>query len=117
MSIIKRIICLANSRKLNGRCIAGKELVTEVEISGWIRPVSDREHEEISQEERQCTDGSEASVFDIIDIPLLYAQPKSYQQENWLLDPAHRWEKVGRATWNDLQLLVDPESPLWINES
>ena len=29
MSAVKRIVCLANSRKLNGRCIAGKELEGE----------------------------------------------------------------------------------------
>lgn len=117
MAIIKRIVCLANSRKLNGRCIAGKELTVEGKVGTWIRPVSAREHEEVSQEERQCTDGSEPSVFDIIDVPLLCTQPKGYQQENWLLDSACRWEKVGRATWDDLQSLVDPEAPLWINGS
>ena len=26
MATVKRIVCLANSRKLSGRCVAGKEL-------------------------------------------------------------------------------------------
>ena len=29
MPAVKRIVCLANSRKLNGRCVAG------IEIAGW----------------------------------------------------------------------------------
>jgi len=52
MSIVKRMVCLANSRKLNGRCVAGRELVAG-QPTGWLRPVSEREHEEVSEYERQ----------------------------------------------------------------
>jgi hypothetical protein len=107
MAIVKRIVCLANSRKLSGRCIAGKELLGE-RPSGWLRPVSAREHEEVSEEERQYSDGSEPQVLDIIEVPLLDARPKGYQQENWLLDPTKDWKKVGRAKWTDLDRLADP---------
>jgi hypothetical protein len=112
MAIVKRIVCLANSRKLNGRCIAGKELAGDTLVR-WLRPVSNREHEEVSEYERQYEDGSDPHVLDIIDVPLLDAKPKEYQQENWLLDPDAYWRKVG--TWNDLSHLVDPVVPLWIN--
>lgn len=108
------MICLANSRKLNGRCIAGIELSCERPV-GWIRPVSAREHEEVSEYERQYNDGRDPSVLDIIDVPLLDARPKGYQQENWLLDREHYWKKVGRATWNDLERIMDLVDSLWIN--
>ena len=110
----KRIVCLANSRKLNGRCIAGKEY-TGGRPGVWIRPVSVREHEEVSEYERQYPDGSDPRLLDIIDVPLLEVRPKGYQQENWLLDPEPYWERVGRATWGDLPALADPQSPLWID--
>lgn len=113
MVTVKRIICLANSRKLQGRCIAGIELV-EGRRAGWIRPVSVREHEEVSEYERQYSDGSDPRVFDILDVPLLEPHARGYQQENWLLDPEYYWEKVGRASWGDLERLVDPVAPLWI---
>ena len=29
MATVKRIVCLANSRKLSGRCVAGKELCND----------------------------------------------------------------------------------------
>ena len=32
----KDIICLANSRKLNGRCVAGKDVTGNT----WVRPLS-----------------------------------------------------------------------------
>lgn len=114
MAIVKRIVCLANSRKLNGRCIAGKEVLDGRSIE-WIRPVSAREYEEVSEYERQYKDGHDPKVLDVIDIPLLNASPKGYQQENWLLDPSQYWIKVGHAHWNDLERIVDPIAPLWIN--
>lgn len=112
MAIVKRIVCLANSRKLSGRCIAGKEQFGD-RFGEWIRPVSKREHQEVSEYERQFEDGSDPSVLDIIDVPLLEALPQDYQQENWLLDSNRYWTKVGRADWSHLQRMVDHSGPLW----
>ena len=95
MPEVKRILCLANSRKLNGRCVAGIELVDDRKV-GWIRPVSEREKEEVSEYERQYPDGSDPKVLDLIDLSLLRHQPGTFQRENWLLDPDHYWEKAGR---------------------
>lgn len=114
MATVKRIVCLANSRKLSGRCIAGKEL-SGGGPAGWIRPVSARETEEVSEYERQYEDGKDPQVLDIIDVPLLESRPKGFQQENWLLDPNHYWAKVGESPWADLELLADPTGPLWYN--
>ncbi len=114
MGTVKRIMCLTNSRKLNGRCIAGKELLGNRAI-GWIRPVSSREHEEVSEYERQYENGSDPRVLDIVDVPLLTARPKSYQQENWLLDPDRYWVRAGRVAWSDLERLAEHDEPLWIN--
>ena len=51
MAYEKEIVCLANSRKTAGRCVAGIERVAG-EWRGWVRPVSARRTEEISAEER-----------------------------------------------------------------
>ncbi len=85
MATTKRILCLANSRKLSGRCVAGVEF-TGGRPAGWMRPVSTREHQEVSEYERQYPDGSDPRPLDIIDIPLLEHRLQDYQQENWLLD-------------------------------
>ena len=90
-SVVKRIACLANSRKPQGRCIAGKEILGNEQLGGWIRPVSDRPGEEVSQIERQYENGGGPQLLDVIDIPLRLALPKNHQQENWLLDPDRRW--------------------------
>jgi hypothetical protein len=111
---LKRILCLANSRKLSGRCVAGREIVSD-QPGPWIRPVSAREHQEVSERERDYDDGSDPIVLDMIDVPLIEARPHHYQQENWLLDPNFYWHKAGRRNWTDLQEFLEPDGPLWIN--
>ena len=112
---VKRIVCFANSRKLSGRCIAGKELLSDGSPGAWVRPVSARESEEVSEYERQYRDGSDPRVLDIIDIPVIRANPKAFQQENWLLDPERYWERVRHFANDDLARFIDPVAPLWIN--
>ena len=84
MAVTKTIICLANSRKLSGRCLAGKELSGSA-VGPWIRPVSARPTEEVSERDRAYKDGSDPRVRDIIDVPLIEPKPKTFQSENWLL--------------------------------
>jgi hypothetical protein len=112
----KRIVCLANSRKPNGRCIAGRELVDGI-AGGWIRPVSSREHHEVSEYERQYEDGSDPRVLDVIDVPLIEWTPSTFQQENWLLNPNEYWTKVGTISWDDLGSFTEAAGPLWVNGS
>ena len=113
--IVKRIVCLANSRKLAGRGIAGKVWPADGERAAWVRPVSDRPDGEVSEYERQYEDGSDPKVLDIVDVPLLPAQPCEWQTENWLLDPQSYWRKAGAASWFDLAGFADSESALWLN--
>lgn len=108
----KRIVCLANSRKPSGRCIAGKEFAGG---RPWIRPVSDRESGGVSREERQYEDGSDPRILDVIDIPLLNAQPDGCQRENWLLDPEYYWTRAGRFPRSGLDQLLDPVDELWFD--
>ena len=114
MQDVKRIVCLANSRKLYGRCVAGREW-SDGRAGRWVRPVSEREHQEVSEYERQYEDGSDPRVLDVIDVPVLEPRPADYQTENWLLDPEYYWEKVGKLSWLDLPALADPVAPLWLD--
>lgn len=111
--ITKRLVCLANSRKLNGRCVAGIELVA-MAPRGWIRPVSEREHGEVSEYERQYSDGSDPRVLDVLDVPLQEPRPWLFQQENWLLDPKHYWARNGTLDWPELAGFTVVR-PLWVN--
>lgn len=111
---VKRIVCLANSRKLSGRCIAGMEIDGRSPV-GWIRPVSAREHQEVSENERCYENGSDPQVLDVIDVPLVEPRPHSYQSENWLLDDRYYWSKVGSVGWGDLEAFAAHPGRLWLN--
>ena len=113
----KRIVCLANSRKLAGRSIAGREWDGE-QVGDWIRPVSKREGQDVSEYERQYEDGSDPRVLDVIDVPIVkpvVRATESWQTENWLLDEEWYWRKAGRVSWLDLPAFVDDERPLWLD--
>lgn len=114
MSTIRRIVCLANSRKVSGRCIAGKEIGAGT--SGqWIRPVSARATGEISEEERRYEDGSTAQVLDVIDVPLMGHAAGGHQVENYLIDLHGYWVKVGAMPRSSLGQLTDHPETLWKN--
>src|SRR6266849_9791111 len=94
---VKTILCLADSRKTSGHCVAGREIDGN-RIGGWIRPVSSREHEEISVQDRRYEDGHLPNLLDIISIPMLQPKPCTYQSENHLIADNYYWEKTGTAT-------------------
>ena len=102
------IVCLANSRKISGRCIAGK-IISE---NKWIRPVSNRESEEISEEERRYENGQMPKLLDIISIPVKEHKPQLFQHENYLIDDDSYWEKRGKFN-GSLDDLLDTPNDLW----
>jgi len=113
----KTIICLANSRKVRGRSVAGKEIVGG-KIGSWIRPVSGRTAGELSEEDRRFENGQEPRLLDIIRIPMIEARPHACQTENHLIDDSDYWTKEGEASWDELQAALDSSSgPLWDNSS
>lgn len=109
----KTIICLANSRKLSARCIAGKEL----ESKKWIRPVTRRASHEISRYQCQYNDGTYPQLLDIICIPFKEYAPHGHQPENVVIDDGRSWKKIGAVTYADLAPLVDDGPLPWANSS
>ncbi len=116
MGYEKVIVCLANSRKPpSGRCVAGKEVVG-TGYGAWIRPVSARPSEEISEEERRYEDGKDPKVLDIVQVQMIEPKQSTYQTENHLIDDQYYWEKVGRANWDSVLRALDViDGPLWVN--
>lgn len=111
----RKIICLANSRKPpSGRCIAGKEL-DGPRAGQWIRPVSARPTKEVSEEERRYETGHKAQMLDIIRVPLEIHSPAVHQVENHVLADDYYWVKEHKATWTQIESLVDPfDANFWM---
>src|SRR5690242_4175694 len=82
-----KFVCLANSYKEGGRCVAGIELdaqnnpVFQNEKPKWIRPVCNTKHDEIPTEIV-----SHFKLLDIIEIDIIEEQPQGYQSENVSFD-------------------------------
>ncbi|MFI1679080.1 dual OB domain-containing protein [Streptomyces sp. NPDC020607] len=111
MAVTKELVCLANSRKHLGRCIAG----IDIESESWVRPVSSRQTHEVSAPERQYRDGAEPRILDVVSMRLLRPKRFGFQTENWVLDPNSQWVKLGRIRWADLCRLEQKPKRLWLN--
>lgn len=112
---VKTIVCLANSRKHSGRCIAGREILPNG-FGAWIRPVSTRASSEVSEEERRYDNGASPQVLDIIEIRLIAPAPQLHQTENYTIDAGRYWIKKGEFPRAEIPRLLDPPAPLWAND-
>ena len=114
MRYTKRIVCLANSIKNNGRCVAGREVTAEG-YGGWIRPVSARPTAELSLVECRYENESLPHLLDIVDVHLSQPAPLLHQTENHVIDRARYWIKSGELAGTELERLVEQPASLWPN--
>ena len=112
---IKTVLCLANSRRPGGRCVAGKE-VLQGKTGGWIRPVNPQNGDAISEADLQYENGKFADVLDIVEIPMARPDPQGHQTENHIIDPNFHWAKQSIATWQQIVSATDNvKGSLWPN--
>lgn len=100
MPPLKRIVCLANSWKLEERCIAGIDLDT----GKWIRPVCDSLYPKDGKVPRsvRLIEGREPELLDILEIPLANSgNDFGFESEN-LSVLAGQWKCLGKAKPTDL---------------
>lgn len=82
-----KIVCLANSFRVGGRCLGGIELdhnnnpVFQKGRPRWIRPVCNTDHEEVP-----TNLVSHISLLDIFEFKTLQASGHGHQSENFLFD-------------------------------
>src|SRR5216684_6065048 len=116
MSYTKTIVCLANSRKLAGRCVAGKEW-DGCTLGAWCRPVSARDRGELTAERWYCKTWRDPQLLDLIEVGLLGPRPSTFQTENHLVDTSMRWKYAGHVSARYLLTALDrPTGPLWVKE-
>lgn len=93
MSYKSSFVCLANSRKLTGRCIAGLELVGG-SLRGWVRPVSRTENGEL-QSERFYAGYKDPKLLDVIEIEFLSERNPRLRPEDRFFQNARSWVRTG----------------------
>ena len=107
------IVCLANSRKYSGCCIAGKE-IKDGRVGGWIRPVSSEATGELSLADITLPNGGVPKLLDIIRLPLRESCHHAYQTENYLVN-RRSWLCNGVLPPAELSKFCDEVDLLWIN--
>ena len=110
-AIKKQIVCLANSKKLGGRCVAGVEITSDGR-GDWIRPVSTVHGGEVPLPVRLAGD-EDLELLDIIEVTLLGHHPDACHVENWLYDQTTPWTKIDTFDPGDLGELVDEPSDIF----
>jgi len=73
------VICLANSRKYSGRCLAG----LRIDGNGWVRPVSRESHGALLPRHYRLDDGTDAGVLDVVRLHFDHPAAEPGQPENW----------------------------------
>jgi hypothetical protein len=117
MSYSKTILCLANSRKFSGHCIAGKN-ITNGTAGAWIRPVSPRRTGELANSECIYKNGGLPELLDFMQVSFERIAPDAYQTENQLIDVNNKWQFIRKATWPEVMASLDVISgELWTNGS
>ncbi len=76
------VICLANSWKHGGRCVAG----LRTDGGGWVRPVSVEPEGVLQAWHYTLTTGGEAALLDVLRMRLTQPRPDPHHPENWLMD-------------------------------
>jgi hypothetical protein len=104
-----QLICLANSWRPGGRCLAGIDPST----GAWIRPVPPNTD---AIPEPRCTEGSTAlSLLDIFEVDLApLRQPAKYQRENRVIK-SWSWVRCGRASRASIEAFIEDTAPLLHN--
>jgi hypothetical protein len=94
------IICLANSRKHGGHCVAGLRL----DGGGWLRPVGVAPDGVLWPADYTLATGEEARTLEVIRVGLRAPRPAIHQPENWVIDGT-RWS-AGACPANRMQSLL-----------
>lgn len=105
------IVCLANSRKLGGRCVAGK-LFGGARAGAWIRPVGRSNSGELDFRERQI-EQREPQLLELIRVPLGDYRGAGCHTEDYAIQQGVPWQLEGKFGKVALHRLVDVEAPLW----
>src|SRR5919201_1330178 len=95
------IVCLANSKKMGGRCVAG----VRTDGGGWVRPLARTEHGGLNVVHRRPRDGSEPKLLDVLAIRVGKQRPEPHQPENWEIIEKP-WRRVERSVPPDLASLL-----------
>ncbi len=90
------IVCLANSRKRQGRCVAGLRL----DGKGWLRPVGSNAEGVLYSHHYTLPDNTEPQLGDVLRVHCSRPRPQPHHPEDWVV-MSLPWERVTGAAENN----------------
>lgn len=107
-------ICLACSKKFNAFCVAGKIVLADGTIGGWVRPMN--KNQVIENRDRAYADKlGYAEPLDLVSAVYLNPIPEGFQSENILIDTEYYWRKLNPPDELNIDSLLDTPDTLWVN--
>lgn len=97
----REMLCLANSRKPGGRCVAG--LLPD---GSWIRPVTATEGGSLTSAMCTLDKGRPVRALDVVRVGVTQPEPRLHQPENWVIT-GKRWKLVETRNLDDIQDFLD----------
>lgn len=119
--MMKQIVCFANSRKPDGKCFAGKDIIDK----RWIRPISSRQSESLFPKE-ECVRSNDCSkcticnplipnLLDVVEIELCGYAGRAHQVENYYIG-SKKWKKIGILNVKLINQFLDANiQNLWVD--
>lgn len=95
------VICLANSWKRGGRCVAG----LRTDGGGWVRPVSAELKGVLQYRHYAVGRGKEAALLDVLQISLQCPQPVSHHPEDWLI-ASGPWKRSSKPSSQEVRTFL-----------
>ena len=95
------MLCLANSWKYGGRCVAGVR-----KDGSWIRPVSDTEDGSLTASNCVLDTGRQVRPLDVVRLSVLREEKRPHQPENWVIAD-EPWELLRGRTAPEVSDFLD----------
>ena len=105
--MIKKFVCLADSYKTGGHCIAG----IDMDSKQWIRPVNGDAEQGLNNSQIWYNTHFLPQLLDVVEIDIIKKIPNRHQKENVLFNPSLCWKKTGAMSRDCLKSLCS--SSLW----
>ena len=99
------MLCLANSWKSGGRCVAGLRL----DDGSWIRPVSGTEDGELSPAQCMMDNGRQVRPLDVVRVYVKEPSPRPHQPEDWTVT-SRQWRFRDRRSVVDVRRILKETS-------
>ena len=121
--MVKKSICiLANSIKFGGRCVAGVEVIQQLDgkwelTDNWVRPLGYQQDGSLIYSEYVLDTNLIPNILDIVDIHLECPVPSPGHLEDWLIVQNSKWIFRGHFALDVAQFLLQTPNNLWLENA